>query len=341
MIHPILFPLAIFLWLAGPVGPVGAEEGEPDPPISPLVEYCDAGDFTACFQAGEQYRRERGDLFSAEKYFLKACDGWYMPGCTYAGSVLLETAEMKSPQWLEAETLLQRGCDGTDGRACFQIGKMRIRLDQKKEARNYFKRSCDYGNALGCKLYYKLNFPSHFDPEISAFCEKRWRPDYVMVKFCEDSHTRAKMERVGPAENLETVMEMVRSGYELGMTLDQTDAARDDDVQARCGFYYADHETCFSRKITLFGETAEIFALVNDETNLLDKINLDFTEYEEDSDCARLVKKMLFSASKALGKWEKKFFNYSWTLPARKRLDVVDLCDVGFASMSYSKETFR
>lgn len=112
-------------------------------------------------------------------------------------------------------------------------------------------------------------------------------------------------------------------GYRFGMTLEQADAVRPDDVvNMPCKFEKS--EACLHRTTKLFGEQADIDVLISSETHTVDRINITFSRPASDKPEPGVCQRLMSNISKPLletfgtnyRKIEETFFRqFTWHFP--------------------------
>ena len=115
-----------------------------------LEDLCSKGNAYACLQIGERYRILDKDFKKALVYYIKACDGGDMEGCTNGGVVLLMKGTPYSKQCKQARKMLDKSCEAGEDPACFNLGTLNYKEGRQKKAIKYYKKACDMGNQVGC-----------------------------------------------------------------------------------------------------------------------------------------------------------------------------------------------
>jgi len=136
-------------------------------------------------------------------------------------------------------------------------------------------------------------------------------------------------------------------GYKFGMTLEEADAVRADDmVNKGCDFRAI--EACIERKTQLFGEEAIIIALVSSESHTVNQVNISFNRLS--SVAGGACKKVLSSIGGALietfgTNTKENGADITWHLPRGGKVTLTRLCineDKGMVIVSYSPtDAFR
>ena len=101
--------------------------------------FCQDGDMKSCLSLGNR-ARDQGNLTSAEKWYIKACEGGVIQGCYIFG--LVEYYEKGS--LTNAKKWHKKACDGGHVSACYELN----RLSKKQEnfsdnLKKAYKRSCE------------------------------------------------------------------------------------------------------------------------------------------------------------------------------------------------------
>ncbi len=113
---------------------------------------CDKLNPRACYILGFR-AREKGDLKSAENFYLNACSGkFYEDSCEILKEIRKEIADI-SDQKIAAQRApllakLKADCDKGDLNGCFQHGLQMVAPANQKIP--WFKKACDGGNFDGC-----------------------------------------------------------------------------------------------------------------------------------------------------------------------------------------------
>ena len=111
---------------------------------------CEEGNSTACFKAGQDALSLDRDKKAAMAFFIKACDGDYMTGCTFGGNLMQNTGAQYSPAWKKAAKMFQKACDAGEDSSCFNLGSLKYKEGRASRAKKYYKQACDMGNQPGC-----------------------------------------------------------------------------------------------------------------------------------------------------------------------------------------------
>lgn len=129
-------------------------------------------------------------------------------------------------------------------------------------------------------------------------------------------------------------------GYKFGMTLEEADAVRKDDVINRaCEFH--ETEVCIERRTVFFGEEAIITAQISSRTHRLDQVIITFNRIK--STIAGACKKVLHNIAGPLLKTygtgaKEENNNFVWHLPQGGEVTLTRLCiteDSGVVVVSY------
>ena len=118
---------------------------------------CDEGNSTACFQMGERYRIVEQDQKTALKFYVKACDGDYMTGCTNGGILLIMKGTPYSKQFKQARKMFGKACDAGEDPACYNMGSLNYKEGRQKKSLQYYLKACDMGNPAGCAKHKRLS----------------------------------------------------------------------------------------------------------------------------------------------------------------------------------------
>ena len=79
---------------------------------------CDEGNSTACFKMGERYRIVERDNKTALNFYIKACEGDYMTGCTNGGILLIMKGTPYSKEFKQARKMFNKACDMGNNAGC-------------------------------------------------------------------------------------------------------------------------------------------------------------------------------------------------------------------------------
>ena len=111
---------------------------------------CQEGNSTACFKVGERYRTVERDNKKALTYYIKACDGGYMTGCTNGGILLAMKGTPYSKSFKQARKMFDKACEAGEDQSCFNLGTLNYKEGRQSKAIKYYKRACEMGNQAGC-----------------------------------------------------------------------------------------------------------------------------------------------------------------------------------------------
>ncbi len=145
-----LWAVSIFILTSG----VWAEE---DDLTQKKRALCDEGNSTACFQMGERYRIIEQDNKIALGFYVKACDGGYMTGCTNGGILTTMRGTPYSKEFKLARKMFTKACDAGEDPSCFNLGTLNYKEGRQKKALQFYLKACDMGNELGCAKHKRLS----------------------------------------------------------------------------------------------------------------------------------------------------------------------------------------
>jgi len=120
---------------------------------------CDAGDATSCASLGAMYEQggagvRRNDRRAVE-LFRKACDGGNAQGCTSLRSMYSQGRGVGRQYDTQDAQHYRQQCDSGRTAACEDLGRMyesgRGVARDSQQARALYARSCQGGNASGCR----------------------------------------------------------------------------------------------------------------------------------------------------------------------------------------------
>ncbi len=128
-----------------------------------LEQKCQEKNSFACFTIGEKLRTLDKDNTKALTYYVKACDGGWLTGCTNAG--ILKTLEgeshgdyqQKMKVWKQAGKYFAKACDADENNACSNLGLLKYKQGRTSAAKKYYKKACDLGNNVACGLFDSLD----------------------------------------------------------------------------------------------------------------------------------------------------------------------------------------
>jgi len=115
-----------------------------------LEGLCSKGNAYACLQIGDRYRMLDRDFKKALVYYIKACDGGDMEGCTNGGILLAMKGTPYSKQFKQARKMFVKSCEAGESRSCFNLGTLNYKEGRQKKAIKFYKKACDMGNQGGC-----------------------------------------------------------------------------------------------------------------------------------------------------------------------------------------------
>jgi len=121
-----------------------------DPQTAKMRAMCEENNATACFRMGERYRVVERDNKTAIKFFIKACDGGYMTGCTNGGILLFMQGTHSSSQWKKAKKMFTKACDAGEDPSCYNLGTLNYKEGRQSKAIKFYHKACEMGNAGGC-----------------------------------------------------------------------------------------------------------------------------------------------------------------------------------------------
>jgi uncharacterized protein len=120
--------------------------------MSMFAQACHRGDAHACDQYGEQLSLRPEQVTKSTQYFERACLGGVGDACR---TVLERERGAKPVSSLRAFELLTRGCRGSDGESCLELGDL-FRGDtnlpeSSAQAALSYRSACESGNVTGCE----------------------------------------------------------------------------------------------------------------------------------------------------------------------------------------------
>ena len=118
---------------------------------------CEEGNSTACFQLGERYRVIEQDMKTALDFYITACDGGYMTGCTNGGILLVMKGTPYSKEFKQARKTFTKACDAGEDPSCFNMGSLYYKEGRQKKSLQYYLKACDMGNQSGCAKHKRLS----------------------------------------------------------------------------------------------------------------------------------------------------------------------------------------
>lgn len=125
---------------------------------------CELGRKVGCYNLGMMYSNGRGTRQNdacAEQAFTKACAlggarTSYLVGVFYSGK-----GPLNSHYFIKAKEYFEQGCEGKETKACSELASLYEHgagvEKNLKSALEYYGKSCDLEDSLGCKKYAELN----------------------------------------------------------------------------------------------------------------------------------------------------------------------------------------
>lgn len=137
----------IAAWALGCLLGIGSEvRAEKDA----LLDLCESGNSSACFERGRKYVTLDKDTKKAIPLFRKSCEADHMTACLWGGNLIQNTGKQYSPEWKEASKMFQKACDAGEDAGCFNLGALYYKEGRASKAKKMFKQACDMGNQPGC-----------------------------------------------------------------------------------------------------------------------------------------------------------------------------------------------
>ncbi|HCK69843.1 MAG TPA: hypothetical protein DHW17_11215 [Nitrospina sp.] len=99
---------------------------------------------------GERYRIIEQDYKTALNFYIKACDGGYMTGCTNGGILLVMKGTPYSKEFKQAKKMFIKACEAGEDPSCFNMGSLYFKEGRQKRSQQYYLKACDMGNNAGC-----------------------------------------------------------------------------------------------------------------------------------------------------------------------------------------------
>ena len=134
-------------------------------------------------------------------------------------------------------------------------------------------------------------------------------------------------------------------GYKFGMTLEEADAVRPDDVrQSECK-YPGVSLVCLKRQTTLYGEEAEIVVIFSQQGQRVERVQINFFRMTENSTgaCRSVLKAIAEPLLKTFGtkylRESEDNLKITWHLPKGGKVVLRKLCvdaDFGVVTVTYS-----
>ena len=106
---------------------------------------------------GERYRIVERDNKTALNFYIKACEGDYMTGCTNGGILLIMKGTPYSKEFKQARKMFNKACDAGEDPSCFNMGSLNYKEGRQKKALQYYLKACDMGNNAGCAKHKRLS----------------------------------------------------------------------------------------------------------------------------------------------------------------------------------------
>lgn len=117
---------------------------------------CKKGNPKSCFRVGERYRTVERDNKKAIEFYVNACDGGYMTGCTNGGILLAMKGTPYSKDFKQARKMFDKACEAGEDQSCFNLGTLNYKEGRQSKAIKYYKKACDMGNQGGCAKEQRL-----------------------------------------------------------------------------------------------------------------------------------------------------------------------------------------
>ncbi len=141
---PIIWILALILGcFLTPGNEVRAEEDQ-------MLDLCNKGNSTACFDRGKKYVTLDRDNKKAVVLFRKGCAADHMDACIWGGNLIQNTGKQYSPQWKEASKMFKKACEAGENRGCFNLGSLYYKEGRASRAKKLYQKACDMGSQPGC-----------------------------------------------------------------------------------------------------------------------------------------------------------------------------------------------
>jgi TPR repeat protein len=115
-----------------------------------LLNLCNSGNSTACFERGRKFVTLDKDTKKAIPLFRKGCAADHMDACIWGGNLIQNTGKQYSPQWKEASKMFKKACEAGENRGCFNLGSLYYKEGRASKAKKLYKKACDMGNQPGC-----------------------------------------------------------------------------------------------------------------------------------------------------------------------------------------------
>ena len=140
-----------FNWLLALVAGLILFSGQEVRAEDKLLDLCNSGNSSACFERGRKYVTLDKDNKKAIVLFRKACAADHMTACLWGGNLIQQTGKQYSPQWKEASKMYKKACEADEDGGCFNLGLLYYKEGRASKARKLFKKACEMGNQPGCK----------------------------------------------------------------------------------------------------------------------------------------------------------------------------------------------
>ncbi len=115
-----------------------------------LLDLCNNGNSSACFERGKKYVTLDRDNKKAIPLFRKSCAADHMTACLWGGNLIQNTGKQYSAQWKEASKMFKKACEAGEDAGCFNLGALFYKEGRASKAKKLFKQACDMGNQPGC-----------------------------------------------------------------------------------------------------------------------------------------------------------------------------------------------
>ena len=141
---PIIWIIALILGcFLTPGNEVWAEEDR-------MLDLCNKGNSSACFERGKKYVTLDRDNKKAIVLFRKGCAAEHLDACIWGGNLIQNTGTQYSPQWKEATKMFKMACAAGVHRGCFNLGGLYYKEGRASKAKKLYQKACDMGNQPGC-----------------------------------------------------------------------------------------------------------------------------------------------------------------------------------------------
>ncbi len=153
------------------------------------IERCNGGDAEECCRLGVAYlkggNRGKKDMFKAERFMLKACEGGHDICCGNVAYIYF-TYDDVNWNYESGAKVLDRACGEKNATACTKLGDWHcqgkgVLYDPDKAAR-YFTTACEFGNTKACdklKNIGECKLPATEQPAetVAPELDKKYLPD--------------------------------------------------------------------------------------------------------------------------------------------------------------------